>query len=1218
MLEKILRNKFLLAVFLLLSCGVFFNSVKALTVSSFSPANNATDVPVTTNLSITFDQFWVWSWGDGYIRVRKLSDDSVFQSYHFDSMMWSYPATITGEWSSTLNISLNSGDLEAGETYYVTVDNWMIMDEMWMDYYAGISNNTTWRFTTEGGVDEDPPEIVSLNPPNSSSGAKPSTTLAITFDEPVFVKSGNITIKLASDDSNVEVISITSGNVSGDETETLTISLSSPLAANTEYYVLIDDGALSDESDNDFGGIANSSTWSFTTGEAIGGSWYDSNWQYRFWISVKASKVPSNLTDFPVFVNLADVPVEFFDNVKSDGSDIRVTKSDGITEVAREIVTINTAGESGEMHFLAEGTLSSSMDTDFFIYYGNPSATEPAASSDYGSENVWVNNYVGVWHLNDSISSVSPTVRDSTSNEYHGTSYGGMSSSDVVSARLGMGFKFDGSNDYIGLPNMTSQFSSTATLSVWMKSVNSTPSVTTRTGFLQFSTASHSSHYPWTDNVLYINTFRNDRLVVGNNSSFNKANWHMLNISTSSGTNNYKMYQNANNFYSTTGQSSISMQAAPRLAGGTDSFSNFYYYDGTMDEFRLSSVVRSSAWIETEYENQNAPSEFYYFGAQEEGGDPTPPVITNLNPADDSVDVAIDTNLIIEFNEAIDIQTGNLTILLSSNDSVFETISVSSGQVTGNGTTTITINPNADLNFGTGYYVLIDSSAFADLSGNLFAGISNKTTWNFITLEDINTPWAYDEWESRLRLTVNSSQVSSDLTEFPVYVNMSHFPAGFFSGAKSDGGDIRVSTLDGSPCATEIVAIDTANGTGEMHFKAPLLSSSSDTVFWVYYNNANARMLNGAHKYGSQNVWSNGYVAVYHMHEDPAEAGALIKDSTRYLNHGTPQGGMTIDDSVVGYLGNGNALDFDGANDYINLGDTEVVDFGTGDFEFSAWAKTNNTSLQQMLFGKDRVGARQFEFRTSGSGGIRFSYWTSASMVYRDQSNILQDTSWHYVVALKRGTSFEIYQDGVLAGSGTTGGSHGSVDATSAPLRIASREYSGFESYFDGEIDEARIANRANSAAWINAVYNNQNNPSAFYTIEGSAETHEDTDEPKLVSLVPDNASSHVPLARKLQMVFNRNISAGTGNIVITDTSDESTHATLACNGGQVSISGATVTISPASNFAAGKTYYVTVPSTCFRDAGENYYPGITSPLFWRFETQGAKGPHPMFFDGTL
>jgi methionine-rich copper-binding protein CopC len=1217
MLQKILRNDFLLAMFLLLCCGIFSNSANAF-YTGFSPANNAENVSVTTNLSVSFSRAWTWSGSGGYIRVRKLSDDSVFQSYYFDDMMWSYPGTITGEWTATMNISLNSGDLEAGETYYVTVDNWMIIDEWWMEYF-NISNNTTWRFTTEGGDDEDPPEIVSLRPANDSTGAKPNTSLAITFDEPVFVKSGNITIKLASDNSNVEVLAVTSANVTGNGSSMITINLASSLAANTEYYVLIDDGALSDESDNDFGGVSSSATWSFTTGDAIGESWYNGDWNYRFWISIDSSKLSSDLTDFPVFVNLADLPEEFFNNVKSDGSDIRITKSDGITEVAREIVSIDNGDHTGEMHFLAEGTLSSSNDTDFFIYYGNPGATEPAESSDYGSEKVWVNDYVGVWHLNDSISSVSTTVRDSTSNKYHGTAYGSMSSSDVVSARLGLGFKFDGSNDYVSLPNMTTQFSSTATFSAWMKSVNSTPSVSTRTGFVQLSTAAYTSHYPWTDSILYINTFRNDRLTVGNNAGFNKANWHLLNISTSSGTNNYKIYQNKSNFYSTTGQSSVSIQTSSRLASSTDSFSNTFFYDGTMDEFRLSKTARSSVWIYAEYENQNSPEEFYYFGPQEEGdSEPNPPVIASLSPADDSVNVAIDTNLVITFNEIVNVNTGNLTILLSSNDSVFETISVGSGQVTGNGTTTITINPNADLSYDTEYYVLIDNGAFQNADEINFAGISNKTTWNFTTEEELKVMWAFDEWESRIKLTVNAAQVSSNLTNFPVYVNMSHFPAGFFSAVKPDGADIRISTVDGTPCATEIVSIDTANGTGEMHFKAPLLSSSSDTVFWVYYDNPNARMLNGAHEYGSQNVWSNGYVAVYHMQQDPGEAGALIKDSTRYHNHGSPQGGMTVGDSVAGKLGNGNALDFDGSNDYINLGDTDVVDFGTGDFEFSAWAKTNNTATQQMLFGKDTIGARQFEFRTSGTGGVRFSYWTSGSMVYRDQASILQDTSWHHVVALKRGTSFEIYQDGSLAGSGTTGGSHGSVDATSASLRIGSREYSGFQSYFDGQIDEARIANRANSAAWISAEYSNQNNPSGFYTIEGAAETHEDTDEPKLIRLVPDNASSHVPLARQLQMIFNRTISAGTGNIVITDTSDDSAHDTIACSGGQVSINGATVIISPDTNFTAGTTYYVTVPSTCFKDASENFYSGIESPFFWRFETQGSTGPHPLFFDGMF
>ena len=41
-----------------------------------------------------------------------------------------------------------------------------------------------------------------------------------------------------------------------------------------------------------------------------------------------------------------------------------------------------------------------------------------------------------------------------------------------------------------------------------------------------------------------------------------------------------------------------------------------YDYDGLLDEVRISKVVRSACWIETEYNNQSSPSDFYSVGSE--------------------------------------------------------------------------------------------------------------------------------------------------------------------------------------------------------------------------------------------------------------------------------------------------------------------------------------------------------------------------------------------------------------------------------------------------------------------------------------------------------------------------------------------------------------------------------------------------------------------------
>lgn len=113
-------------------------------------------------------------------------------------------------------------------------------------------------------LESTPPEIVSVTPESGETGVATSPTLSLSFSEPVIAASGNIVIYRASDDSAVATVDVTSGDVSGSETDTISIDVSG-LRSNTEYYVTIDEGAFEDLSENAFEGISDSSMWTFTT-----------------------------------------------------------------------------------------------------------------------------------------------------------------------------------------------------------------------------------------------------------------------------------------------------------------------------------------------------------------------------------------------------------------------------------------------------------------------------------------------------------------------------------------------------------------------------------------------------------------------------------------------------------------------------------------------------------------------------------------------------------------------------------------------------------------------------------------------------------------------------------------------------------------------------------------------------------------------------------------
>ena len=111
-----------------------------------------------------------------------------------------------------------------------------------------------------------------------------------------------------------------------------------------------------------------------------------------------------------------------------------------------------------------------------------------------------------------------------------------------------------------------------------------------------------------------------------------------------------------------------------------------------------------------------------------------------LSSADNATGVGVNANIVLTFSEVVDVESGNITIKKTSDNSTIETIAVGSSKVSGTGTNTITINPAATLAVGIEYYVLIDTTAFDDPSGNSYPGISSTTALSFTTVADSTDP----------------------------------------------------------------------------------------------------------------------------------------------------------------------------------------------------------------------------------------------------------------------------------------------------------------------------------------------------------------------------------------------------------------------------------------------------------------------------------------------
>ena len=352
------------------------------------------------------------------------------------------------------------------------------------------------------------------------------------------------------------------------------------------------------------------------------------DWDHYQTITIQASQVDGDLTDYPVYVDLSDLGSAFFSSVRSDGGDIRVTKSDGTTEVAREVVSIDTVAETGELYFLADGTLSSSTNTEFRIYYGKSDATEPGVTSTYGRNNTWV-DYELVAHMEEDPSGSAPQITDSTGNGNDGTSEGSMTTGDQVSGQLGNAIAHDGTDDKINFGNI--DITNNVTMQCWAKTTQSSGPPYffskdnfggggTRAWYMQFDLAN--------DDVLFIvfsNTSGNKN-YKHNNFNMNDGNWHSYAMTLA--TNDFKPYIEGTEV--TGGNLTINTEATVNalpssttnvVTGGGANINATGSVDAQMDEVRISSVARSSDWLSTEYSNQSNPSSFYTIGSQQSPGE---------------------------------------------------------------------------------------------------------------------------------------------------------------------------------------------------------------------------------------------------------------------------------------------------------------------------------------------------------------------------------------------------------------------------------------------------------------------------------------------------------------------------------------------------------------------------------------------------------------------
>ncbi|KXK25995.1 MAG: hypothetical protein TR69_WS6001001287 [candidate division WS6 bacterium OLB20] len=346
---------------------------------------------------------------------------------------------------------------------------------------------------------------------------------------------------------------------------------------------------------------------------------------------------------------------------------------------------------------------------------------------------------------------------------------------------------------------------------------------------------------------------------------------------------------------------------------------------------------------------------------------------------------------------------------------------------------------------------------------------SGSNTFHFFDdLNSYNAPWYDLNWPSRVSFKVNHSKVeSSSLTDFPVYFDLSLLGDDFWNNVDPQGDDIVITAANGTTkLSRELVSLNTGTQTGQLWFKAPQLSGTEDTLYYLYFG------YNSAAETNDTGTWTN-YASVHHLESDPSGSAPQFTDSSAAGLNGTSGGTMNSGDLVSGIIGN--SIEFDGVNDYISIG-TNALHAYTNNFSVSAWVNLNTLSTgAQHVFGT--YGGRWVIQETDGL--FQSNSFTSGNNIISSTSS----TGWVHLAMSKRssGTGSELFINGRSVSSSSATANISNVTNTSTQIGSDSFSYPARST--DGRIDEVRFHTTPRTAGWFATEYNNQSSPEDFLTI---------------------------------------------------------------------------------------------------------------------------------------
>jgi Bacterial Ig-like domain len=524
------------------------------------------------------------------------------------------------------------------------------------------------------------------------------------------------------------------------------------------------------------------------------------------------------------------------------------------------------------------------------------------------------------------------------------------------------------------------------------------------------------------------------------------------------------------------------------------------------------------------------------------------PVISSTSPSDNDIDVITTADLQITFNENIKANAlGGYVQIYNSADVLFDEFNVDSEvSITGN---VVDITVPGEFDGETEYYVLIDDTAFQDLSDLYFNGISNKLTWNYTTA-DVDDPnfISLDPVDNANTVSINSDLIIT----FDDDVALG---SGFITITNATLSSVHQSfNVETDPMVTVDGMAITINAD----------DFDSETDYYVQIDVTAVDDTSGNSFAGitDQTTWNfktaditNPTAVISYSGSDPTN---MPFDVTITFNE-------AVQNFVEGDLsvGNGAASGLSTTNDTV--------------FTVTITPSAQATVSVILPAGNVQDLAGNSNNLASNSITVDFDNIQPTVGIISAQSGTININLFVTITFSEEVIDFN--EDSITVGNGSV---------TNLVVKTSGIEWDAeITPLFDGEVTVDVLAGKAKDDA------SNDNLAAIRFSIQY------DGAGPLIFSTIPDNGDEDVPENSNLQITFDENVYQGVGDVEIYE-SGGSLHATV--NAADITgYNSKTITIDPAGTFGSEIEYYVLIDAGAFVDGIGNDFAGIVSTIFWTF-----------------